>query len=240
MNPNRKTAIIVGVLYIIGTVTGILSVVITTPILDSPDYLVEISANGTQIIAGALLVLMMGLALAMIPVVMFPILKKHNEALALGYVIFRGGLETVLSIVMAISSLLLLVVSQEYVQAGAADSSYLQTLGTLLRGVNDYPLDPILAIVFPLGALMFYYLLYQSKLLPRWLSGWGLITAIPYLAAALLVTLRLLAPWSTIRVVLVLPLALQEMVMAVWLLVKGFNSSVTVSSPSAQKVVPEV
>ena len=81
MNTYRMTAIVVGVLYIIGTVSGILSVVLTQPVLDDPDYLVKISANGNQIITGALLVLMMGLALAMVPVVMFPILKKHNETL---------------------------------------------------------------------------------------------------------------------------------------------------------------
>ncbi len=91
MNSNRKTAIIVGVLFIIGTVAGILSRVITGPILDTSDYLIKVSANENQIIIGALFVLIMVFALAMVPVVMFSIFKKHNEALALGYVVFRRG-----------------------------------------------------------------------------------------------------------------------------------------------------
>ena len=95
MNTHKKTAIIVGVLFIIGTVAGILSVVFTGSILDDPDYLIKVSANENQIIIGALFVLIMGFALAMVPVMMFPIFKKHNEALALGYVVFRGALETV-------------------------------------------------------------------------------------------------------------------------------------------------
>ena len=124
---SRKTAIIVGVLYIIGTVTGVLSLVFAGPILDDPDYLLKVSANENQITTGALLVLMMGLALALVPVMMFPILKKHHEGLAVGYVVFRGALEAVCYIGMSISWLLLIVVSQEYVQAGASDASYFQT-----------------------------------------------------------------------------------------------------------------
>ena len=129
MDTNKKTARIVGVLFIIGTVAGILSIAFTEPILDDPDYLIKVSTNENQIIIGALLVLIMGLALAMVPVMMFPIFKKHNEALALGYVIFRGGLETVTYIANVISLLLLITLSQEYVKAGAPDASYFQTLG---------------------------------------------------------------------------------------------------------------
>jgi hypothetical protein len=222
LNTNRKTAIIVGVLYIIGTVTGVLSVVFTQPILDDPDYLIKVSANGNQIIMGALFVLTMGLALAMVPVVMFPILKKHNEVLALGYVVFRGALETATYIAMVITWLFLLIVGREYVAAGAPNASYFQTLGSLLKEGND-SIAPILEIVFPLGALMFYYSLYQSKLIPRWLSGWGLIAAIPYLAAGLY------NMFGSELVILMLPLGLQEMVMAVWLIVKGFNPSAIAS-----------
>ncbi len=137
---NRKTAITVGVLFIIGTVAGILSVAFTSPILNDQDYLVKISGNENSIIIGALFVLIMGFALAMVPVVMFPILKKQNEALALGYVVFRGGLETVTYIATVISWLLLLPLSQEYGKAGVLDASGFQTFGTLLRGVAHLPM----------------------------------------------------------------------------------------------------
>jgi hypothetical protein len=96
MDTNRKTAIIVGVLYIIGTVTGILSVVFYGPILNDPDYLIKASAHENQIVIGAFFWLTMGLALAMVPAMMFPIFKKYNEALAIGYVIFRGRLRPLL------------------------------------------------------------------------------------------------------------------------------------------------
>jgi len=220
-NPN-KTARIVGVLFIIGTVAGILSVVVTGSILADPEYLMKVSANGTQIIIGALLVLTMAFALAMVPVMLFPIFKKYNEALALGAVVFRGALEAVIYIAVVICWLLLIILSQEYVKAGAPDASYFQTLGTLLLEAANW-FGYIISIVFSIGALMIYYLFYQTKLIPRWLSLWGLIGAVIYLAQPIL------AMFGSELDILFAPLALQEMVLAVWLIVKGFNSSVIAS-----------
>ena len=172
--------------------------------------------------------LTMGLALAMVPVMMFPILKRHNETLALGYVVFRGGLETVTYIANVFSLLLLITLSQEYVKAGTPDASYFQNWGTLLLEA-DFQINPILKIVFSLGALMFYYLLYQSKLIPRWLSDWGLIGATLHLTSGLLVLFGSLTEFPILGIFWDLPIALQEMVMAIWLIVKGFNSSAIAS-----------
>ena len=227
MNTNRKTSIIVGVLYIIGTVAGILCKVLTGSIQNDLNLLTKITANENQIIIGALFLLIMGLALAWVPVMMFPILKKQNEALALGYVVYRGALETVTTIAMVISWLFLTILSQAHI-AGSPDASYFQTLGTLLLKGNG-SISTISQIIFPLGALIFYYLLYQSKLIPRWISGWGLIAAILWLAMTLLDLFGIISDWSTVQVVLALPIGLQEMVMAVWLIVKGFNPSAIAS-----------
>ena len=218
MNTHRKTAIAVGVLFIIGTVAGILSVVFTSAILDAPDYLVQVAVNASPVIIGALLVLVMGFALAMIPVMLFPILREYNEVLALGAVVFRGVLEAVIYIAIAIGWLLLITFSQQYVQAGASDASHFQTLGTSLQGAL-YWFEHMLALVFSLGALMIYYVFYQSKLIPRWLSLWGLIGALLYFAAPLL---NMFAPQNPALSVdsgvgiLMAPLALQEMVFAIW------------------------
>lgn len=226
MSTHRKTAIIVGVLFIFGTVAGVLSVIFTESIED-PDYLSKISANENQFIIGILLILIMGFALAMVPVMLFPLFKKYNEALAFGYVVFRGTLEAVTYIAIVISMLLLLTLSQEYVKAGAPDDPYFQTLGTLLLEAGVW-IGYLISIVFSLGALMLYYLFYQSKLIPRWLSAWGLIGAILYLAQPLL------AMFGSVIEILFAPLALQEMVLAVWLIVKGFDSS-AIESGSAQR-----
>ena len=214
----KKTAIVVGVLFIVGTVSGILSVVVLGSLLDGPDYLVQVSASENRIIIATLLILIMGLALAMVPVMLFPIFKEHNEALALGSVVFRGALEAAIYIAQAITLLLLLAIGQETVKAGATDASHLQAFGTLLLQA-DHWLASMLSIVFSLGALMIYYIFYQSKLIPRWLSGWGLIGAVLYLAVPLA------SMFGSELGILQLPLALQEMILAVWLIVKGFNPS---------------
>lgn len=229
MNSINRTARIVGALYIIGTVAGILSLVFRGPIGNVQDFLISVSANETRLVVGALFVLTMSLALAMVPVMMFPILRKHNEALALGYVVFRGGLEAVSYLAIATIWLLLVPLSQLYVQAGASDASNIQALGTLLleaeKGIVG---GVILTIAFSLGSLIFNYLLYQTKLVPRWLSAWGLIAGVLYLASGLLAVFGIIEALSPIFVILQLPKALQEMVLAVWLIVKGFNPYATV------------
>jgi hypothetical protein len=218
---NRKTAIIVGILYIIGTVAGILSVVVTQPILGTPDYLTKISTNENPIIIGSLFVLTMGFALAMVPVMLFPILKKQNESLALGYVVFRGALETVIYIASVITWLFLVLASHEYGVAGA-NASYFRSLGSVLLKGSD-SITTILIFVFSLDALMLYYLFYRSKLIPRWISVWGFIAILLHFTTGFLIIFHLTGSMSTITTVMNLPIFLQEMVMAIWLIVKGFN-----------------
>jgi hypothetical protein len=215
---------IVGVLYILGTVAGILSLTFTGPILERSDYLTQIAMNANRMVIGALCVLTMGLALAMVAVMMFPILKRHNEALAVGYVVFRGALEAVTYLALVIGWLSLPLISQQFIKANAVDASHFQSFGNFVLKLHDQ-IGHVLTIVFILGALMFYYVLYQSKLVPRWLSGWGLLAAIPYFVSGVSGLFTILRPMSTAQMVLVLPLALQEMALAVWLIVKGFNSS---------------
>jgi len=224
MNTFRKTTAIVGILYIIGTVAGILSVVCTQAILSDPSFLAKIPGNENQIALGALFVLIMGLSLALIPVVMYPLLKKFNETLAVGYVVFRGGLETFTYMVTVLCWLLPGPLSQQFAQAGTAQAN-VQTLGVLLRKAAETG-STLTAIVFPLGGLMLYYILYRSNLIPRWISVWGMIAVILHLLSTGLAPMfGLLDSMSPLQTAANLPIFLQEMVMAVWLIAKGFNTS---------------
>jgi len=225
MNSNKKIARIVGVLFITATVSAVLSGFLVGPILDDPDYLIRVSANENPVLIAVLLELILAVSVVGIAVFLFPIFRKHNEALALGYVGLRI-LEGVIIIVGAISALLLLTLSQEYV-AGTPDASYFQTLGTLLIEERDWTflLGPV--IVFSLNSLILNYLLYQSRLVPRFISVWGLIGATLLLAAGLLGMFDIYNIDST--VFLAAPIGVNEMVLAVWLIVKGFNPSAIVS-----------
>ena len=229
---NRKTAIGVGVLYIIGTVAGVLSVLVAGGILGAPDPLRMVAANPSQVALGAFLLMVMGLALAMVPALMFSILKRQNETLAIGYVIFRGALETFTQMALALCWLLLVVVSRQFVDSGAGVASQFGSLGILLVGAQD-PIMAVGKIVFALGALMFYYLLYQGRLIPRWISGFGIFAAVAY------VTSGVIAMFGTTLDILLMPMLVQEMVMAVWLIVKGFNSS-AVATPAKKPMTSEL
>jgi len=233
MDSNRKTAIIVGVLFIIVLVSAMIGGVSSGSIND-PDYLTAVSANENQVLIGVLGMLTLTASVVMIPIMMFPILKKHSESLALGYVvarIFEGFFDTI----MAISDLSLLTLSREYVNAVAPVASYFQTSGALILAEDAWS-NILENFPYCLGALMFYYLLYKSKLVPRWLSVWGLVGATLFLATVPFRMFGLIPP-ST--VVLVVPLLLNEMVLAVWLIVKGFNSS-AIASLSAKTDINEI
>lgn len=229
INSNRKIAKVVGALFIIATVAGILSVLGSGP-LHTPDYLVNVAANGNQVITGALFVLIMGIAIALIPITLFPILKKHNEVLALGYILFRT-LEVVTFIAIAISFLLLLTLSREYVQTEAVNVSHYQTLGVLLLGAIDW-INLVTITVFSLSALILNYIFYRSKLIPRWLSSWGFLGAALHLAGGLLGMFDFHQAGF-----LAAPIALQEMVYALWLIVKGFDESAIISEPPKQEEI---
>ena len=169
---------------------------------------------------GVLLVLTMGISLSMMSVVLFPVIKKYNEALALGAVIFRGALELASYLGIAISWLLLITLSKEFVSAGMPTASNFPLMGTMLLDVGlQIGSTGLGAIVFSIGAIIIYYVFYKTKLIPTWLSLWGLFGAILNLPVPILFMFGFDFEF------LVIPLAVQEMIMAVWLIVKGFNSS---------------
>lgn len=233
MNTSRRTATIVGILYIIGTVSGILSLSLTQSILSDPGYLSKIAANEVQVVIGILFWLVMCFVLSIVPVMLYPILKNDHPALAMGYVVFRGALETIVGIIMATSQLLLILISEQYAAAGTSDASGLQVLGAfILRSYNA--INPLLIMTFSLGALMLYFMFYRSRLVPRWLSVWGFVAIIMHFATAFLTLFHVVRPddMSTLFTIN-FPIFLQEMVMAIWLIAKGFNAQ-----PVATKSAP--
>lgn len=159
-------------------------------------------------------------SIGLIPIMMLPILKKHNETLALGYFgarIFEGFF----SAVNIINILSLLSLSREFVNATTPFISYFQTSGALIIAAFDWS-SILLDFPFTLGVLMFNFLLYKSKLVPRWLSVLGLIGGALWLATT---PFRMFDLFPSSLEFLAIIIATQEMIFAVWLIVKGFSSS---------------
>jgi hypothetical protein len=223
MNQNKRIAVTAGILFILATVASIASLPFLAPI-NASNYLASVSQNENQVITGILLTLIAAFASASIAISLYPVLKKHSQSLALGAVGFRL-IEAIFYIVGIIGIVLLLSLSQEFVNAGAPSSSYFQTLGVILLSGYHWVGNVAATLAFYLGAMMYYYIFYRTKLIPRWLSGWGLVAVTMGIVASMLVMFQLISPMSTVQVVLNLPIAVQEMVLAVWLIVKGFNSA---------------
>ena len=232
MNP-RKSARIVGVLFIIATAAPLLSVAFG-PVIIGPEDLAKVwllAANENQVRIGALLEFTMAVAVAAIPVWMYPILKKYNESMALWYVVGRL-IEGLMFTIGIISLLTLLTLSKEFALAGAPDAAYYQILGTAILAIRSGQ-SVFAQFGFSLGSVMFYYILYKSKLVPRWLSGWSLIGAVLFLASAFLAMFGY-GSESTVYLLMNAPGGVGEMVFAVWLIVKGFNPS-AIDSLSTQQ-----
>ncbi len=226
MNSSRKIAVITGVAFIIATVAGLLASSLA-PVPTGADYLTGFSAHPNQVAAGALLYLIGYFACAGIAVVMYPVLKERNAGLALGSVIFRT-IEAAFYLAGLVCLLSLLTLSQRFTSAVAADRASLQAIGDLLVSVRDHA--GLLAVfAFCVGASMYYILFYRSRLIPRWLSGFGIVAII------LMSTACVLALFSGNRITSYIPLAapigLQEIILGIWLIAKGFSPSVIPSKP---------
>ena len=221
----RKLAIMVGVLFIVGTVAGVLSVVVGDTVLGQTDVLSAAAADERSLIAGALLVLAMGFPLAMVPVLLYPLFRRYNQILAMGAVVFRGVLEAVAYVALAGLMLIPTAVGREYAAAGSPTDTHFDLWGGVLLEAMDW-VEVLLAIVFSLGAMMLGWLFYRTRIIPRWLALWGFFGAMLYFVAPLIVMFdiqNLELSLTTSIGWLLGPLAVQEMVFAVWLIVKGFE-----------------
>jgi hypothetical protein len=217
MKTYRLNSVMAGILYILGTVGGVLSLVIAGDLVTGDDILARIAADPSRLILGAFFILVMGFSLAAMTTFLYPLFRKDSEPLALGMVVFRGALEGAVYIMSVLLWLLLLGLAKEYAGAGA-DTASLQAVGNVVAQVTD-TIAPVHTFVFIIGATCLYTSFYRTRLIPRWLSGWGLIAAVFFVAVDLLKFFDI----SHSLDILYLPMAVQEMVMALWLIVKGFN-----------------
>jgi len=230
LHTNRTIAIVAGVLFIIATVADMVSrVVFLQPILSAPDYLTRISTNEDQVLLGALFLLTGAVAASGIAIALYPVLRKHNEGLAIGSVGFRL-IEGALYLGIVVCLLSLVTVSRESANAGTSAPSIYEAPAALVMAARD-SLGQVSVLTFGLGGLMYYWVFYRSRLVPRWLSAWGLVAITLVMVSMLLVMFRLIESFSPLQLVLALPIFLQEMVLAVWLIAKGFNPRAIASAP---------
>jgi len=218
---DRRTASIIGALFIIATVTSFISVALLGTALDGSDFLIDISEFENNVIMAAMVELVLAISLVAIGSLIFPILREHDEGLALGYSSIRL-IEAVLIIIAAMSLMLMLSIGQDY-EAGAMHAADPQSLGAMMLALREWSFLIGTLIFLGLGALILNYLLFRSELVPRWLSVWGLIGGVGVIAYGILGFFGTDTNAMDVTTLLALPIAVQEMAFALWLIVKGFN-----------------
>ena len=228
MSKDRRAAVVAGVLFIVATTAGVIGrVVLLDPILEGVDILAKVAVNQNQVAAGALFGLVGFFTCAGIAIALYPVLRRYSEGMALGSVGLRI-IEGVLYSIGAIAVLSILTLVRGLAEAGTPTLLSLQSSATLLLAIRSWAgLAGTLAF-YPAG-LLYYIVFYRSRLIPRWLSGWGIVAVMMGFTASILVVFQVVEPMTTPQIVLNLPIFLQEMVLAVWLIAKGFSPSALVS-----------
>jgi hypothetical protein len=219
IDPYREISIIAGALYLLVFVAGILSIART---VDKSDYLTEPALHSKQVYKAACFQFLMALFYTGIAVVLYPMLTLYNETLALGFLSFR----IIAALFTAIGTIVLILIvklSQEYIKAGTSNTVYYQVIGSLLKTSRDLINHVVMIIMLCIANILLYATLLQSDLIPMWLSVWGIVGSSIAIMASILVMIRSIDVLTTMYVTLNAPIALQEIVFAIWLIVVGFK-----------------
>ena len=235
MSSTRRTASIVGVLFLVQTLAFIIAEQLISAVLKRPDYLTGISGDANSLTIGAIFAFISGVAVVAIAILMFPLLRPTSEPLALGYVGERV-VELVVQVLFYVSAPLLLIAIGSGLRDGSVTASAAQTMGPALKAVHDVGIV-VLYLVTSVGGTVFAFLLYRSRLVPRPLAVLGLIGYPVLLAGCVLAMFGATDLTQGAGLLAVLPGGLFELILPILLLVKGFRQSVTTATSSGSIAV---
>jgi hypothetical protein len=219
MTTSRKTALVVGVLFILTFITSIAGELAYGPVLSDPHY---ITAAGTDIgvLVGALFELFLIITNIGCAVVLFPLLKRQNEALALGYVTAR--LVECTFILIGILSVLAIVTLRQ--GASGADAGSLVTIGKALIAIKNWTFLLGPGFVDGIGTgLILGWLMYRSGLVSRRLALFGVVGGPLLAASGIAVLLGVIPQQSALQGIATVPEVIWEGFLGLWLTFKGFN-----------------
>jgi len=202
-------------------IAGIFSV---APDVDTAEYLSKAAENTNQVLTGVVFQFFMSFAFLGFALSLFPLIKNKNQGLALGFLSFR----IIASVLIIIGTTILasiLALSQEYVKLLPQDSANFESLGYLLKAARDLINHVFMVLVLCTGNMLFYILMIKSKFIPLWLSIWGGMGAVLSVIASLLVLFGGVEIITTEYIILNIPTALQEIILAIWLIIRGFDKT---------------
>lgn len=233
VNSNRKTAVIAGLFFLLTEITAIGALFLYGAVVSDPNYIVTSSAGSDNgVFFGALSELLLAIANVGTAVTLFPLVKRQNESIALGYVC--GRLAEGLVIVLGVISLLAVVTLRQDFAGGlasGANAAALGTIGRALVGIHSWTFLFGPNLILGLNTLMLAYLMYRSRLVPRFIAVLGLIGGSLIFVWGTAVLFGLYTQASTLAAIAGLPVFAWEVSLALWLIFKGFNQSAITSKP---------
>ncbi len=207
-----------GWLLISATVVSLVSTSLLGSLLDGAGFLTEVAQHQGRVLTAGLFQLLAAFTSASIAIALYPVLRQYAASLALGSVGLRL-IEGTFYALSAVGTLVLVALSDQLVPETAAAT---QASGELFRDLREAAaVAGVLA--FCIGGTLYYAIFYRSRLIPRWLSAWGLAGTTLCAAGGLLVLFRIIDTLSSVQVALSVPIGLQELVFAVWLIWNGFD-----------------
>jgi hypothetical protein len=230
MNSDKNTPRLLGVMFVIvivasvlsGLLLGLLSIALIGPPDNISETMITISNISTTMQMSIVVLFIEAVAIVLLAVLLYTTLKKQNKIIA-RWAFGLWIIEAVSQAIRGIFAFFLLNVSQEFVKAGAPDSSYFQTLGGLFYESIQFSYD-VLMVFYCVGGILFYYLFLKSKYVPKVLSLWGLI------AASLGFIGELFALFGyDVPLYVFLPILPFELAIGIWLMIKGFRPQEIIS-----------
>ena len=223
MDSARRTALVAGLFYLITFAAAIPAVFLLGPVLNHADYIVSAGAD-TRVLWGCFFNLVNALACIGTAVALFPVVRRQNEAVALGFVTSRM-LEAAIIVIGVVSLLAVVTLRRDLAGASGTDTASLVTTGRALVAVRDWTFLLGPGLMPGINALLLGYLMYRSGLVPRLIPVLGLIGAPLFIASAIAAFFRGDHPVTALTVIAGVPIFLWELSLGLWLVVKGFKPS---------------
>lgn len=215
MITSRGTVRWAGVLFLVSTAAYMIGSGLIGSVLDEPDILTRAYSERVSVLSGVFLELVNSAAVVGIAVLLFPVLKRHHEGIALGYLSSRI-IESVLLLVGLLAPLVLIALSEDYTAGASVEETNFLPLENAAIHVQEVAFQ-LAMLVLGLGSIMLCFLLYRARMIPRFLSMLGLAGY-----AALMASSALTIMGYEPGVMLFIPGGLFELLFPIWLISKGF------------------
>lgn len=225
MSFNKSNAKITGWLFIIAAVSSIIGLKLYDPILSDNNFIVSANNHYNQIIFGAINELILVASATGTGIMLYPLLKRYNESMGIGYLSFRM-LEAVFIMIGLLSILTVLSISESYVDGAITDKANAQNLGLSFISLHKWTFMLGPNFMLSINTFIYSFVFYKTKIIPSNLARLGLLASFLIMTAAILELFGVIQQISTWGILLALPIALYEMTLAIYLITKGTKAGI--------------